>query len=180
MTFNKFLILLTAFALFLTACSGGNETPNANANTVTNTNTAASANTNTNTAAPANSEVATKSPTPAPTTNDAPTVKPVVLAYYEALKTKNEAALKKVYSKETLISLEKEMKADDETSLVKFITDLEPVPPQPYEVRNEQVNGDIIIAEMRSPQYPNGIRIQFVKEDGVWKLTNINPDFQKK
>ena len=65
------------------------------------------------------------------------------MAYYEALKTKNDAALKKVYSKETLMSLEKDAAEEGKKSLVEFITELEPVPAQPFEVRNEQVNGDI-------------------------------------
>lgn len=179
MTFNKLLILTTAVALFLTACGGGNTTPNANTTTTNSTNTTpANA---TNAAVPSsNSAVATSTATPSTTTNDAPTVKPVVLAYYEALKTKNEEALRKVYSKQTLASLEGDMKEEGKKSLVEFITDLEPVPAQPYEVKNETVQGDVIVAEMFSPQYKNGIKIKFVKEDGAWKLTNESPDFQKK
>jgi len=177
MTFNKFLILLTAFALFFTACGGGNPTPN----TTAPTNTNATAPTNTNSAAPnSNSPIATSTATPASTTNDAPTIKPVVMAYYEALKTKNDAALKKVYSKQTLASLEGDAKEEGKKSLVEFITELEPVPAQPFEVRNEQINGDVAIAEMRGGSYPNGIKIKFVKEDGEWKMTNESPEFQKK
>jgi hypothetical protein len=85
MTFNKFLIVFTAFTLFLTACSTEVPTPN----TTANTNTTAPANTN-NSAPNSNSAVITTSPTPAQTTNNADTIKPVVLAYYEALKTKND------------------------------------------------------------------------------------------
>ena len=177
MTFNKFIILLTAFVLFSAACGGGNETPNANM--APNANTAAPANT-ANTAPKSNSDIATTTPTPASTTNDAPTIKPVVMAYYNALKTKNDAELKKVYSKQTLASLEKDMLEDKKKSLVEFITDLEPVPPQPFEVRNEQINGDVAIAEMRGGAYPNGIKIKFVKENGEWKMTTESPEFQKK
>lgn len=179
MTFNKFLIVFTAFTLILTACSS--ETPTPNANTVTNTNTVAPTNTNSNAAAPnSNSAVETIKPTQPPTTNNADTIKPVVLAYYEALKTKNEEALKKVYSKQTLALLEADAKAEGKKSLVEFITELEPVPTQPFEVRNEQINGDVAIAEMRGGAYPNGIKIKFIKEDGAWKMTNESPEFQKK
>ena len=137
MTFNKFLSLSIAFIfLFLAAC-GGNETPNKTANTNTvNAPVANSANTN------ADNPIATTTATPAQTTNNAETVKPVVMAYYEALKTKNDAALRKVYSQETLMSLEKDAADEGKKSLVEFITELEPVPNKPFEVRNETVQGD--------------------------------------
>lgn len=176
MTFNKFLILLTVSTfLFLTACGGGNPTPNSAANTtVPNTANA------TNAAPNSNSPIATTTATQPPTTNDASTVKPVVMAYYEALKTKNDAALKKIYSKQTLMSLEKDAQEEGKQSLVEFITELEPVPAQPFEVRNETINGDVAIAEIRGGSYPNGIKIKFVKENGEWKMTNESPEFQKK
>ena len=175
MTFNKFLSLSIAFIfLFLAAC-GGNETLNKTANTNTvNAPVANSANTN------ADNPIATTTATPAQTTNNAETVKPVVMAYYEALKTKNDAALRKVYSRETLMSLEKDAADEGKKSLVEFITELEPVPNKPFEVRNEIVQGDMAIAEIRSEQYPNGIKIKFVKENGEWKMTNESPEFQKK
>ncbi|MBA3600715.1 MAG: hypothetical protein H0W45_05645 [Acidobacteria bacterium] len=114
----------------------------------------------------------------AATTNNAPTLAPVVQAYYAALKTKNDAALKKIYSQETLKSLEADMKSEKKTSLVEFITELEPVPDRPFEVRNEQIQGDTAIAEMRGGSYPNGIKIKFVRENGEWKLTNESPEIQ--
>lgn len=176
MTFNKFLIVFTAFTLFLTACGGDKPAPNA----TTNTNTVTPTNSNSNTAPSSNSPIATTTATPATITNSADTIKPVVLAYYEALKTKNDAALKKVYSQATLASLEKDAKEEGKKSLIEFITELEPVPDQPFEVRNEQINGDVAIAEMRGGSYPNGIKIKFVKENGEWKMTNESPEFQKR
>lgn len=178
MRLNKFLILLTAFTfLFLTACGGGvTETPKNTANA----NVIIPVNSNASTAPNSNSPIATTTATPAQTTNNAETVKSVVMAYYEALKTKNDAALKKIYSKETLMSLQKDAAEEGKKSLVEFITELEPVPAQPFEVRNEQVNGDVAVAEIRGGSYPNGIKIKFVKEDGEWKMTNESPEFQKK
>ena len=171
MTFNKILILTIAFLLVISsACSDSADT-----NTKPNVNSA-----NANIAnAETNSPVAVTTPTPAVTTNQAETIKPVVMAYYEALKTKNEAALRKVYSSDTLESLEKDMKSEGKKSLVQFVTETDPVPDKPFEVRNEQINGDVAVAEIRGGSYPNGIRIQFVKENGEWKMTNINPDFEK-
>ncbi len=178
MRFNKFLILPTAFSfLFLTACGGGTtETPK----NAANTNVIVPVNSNASTAPNSNSAIATTTATPATTTNNAETIKPVVMAYYEALKTKNDAALKKVYSKKTLASLEKDATEEGKKSLVEFLTELEPVPAQPFEVRNEQINGDVAVAEIRGGSYPNGIKIKFVKENGEWKMTNESPDFQKK
>jgi hypothetical protein len=114
----------------------------------------------------------------AATTNNAPTLAPVVQAYYAALKTKNDAALKKIYSQETLKSLEADMKSEKKTSLVEFITELEPVPDRPFEVRNEQIQGDTGVAEIRGGSYPNGIKINFVRENGEWKMTNESPEIQ--
>ncbi len=114
----------------------------------------------------------------AATTNNAPTLAPVVQAYYAALKTKNDAALKKIYSQETLKSVEADMKSEKKTSLVEFITELEPVPDRPFEVRNEQIQGDTGVAEIRGGSYPNGIKINFVRENGEWKMTNESPEIQ--
>jgi len=112
------------------------------------------------------------------TTNNAPTLAPVVQRYYEALKAKDDAALRKIYSQATLKSLEADMKDEKQTSLVKFITELEPVPDAAFTVRNEQLQGDTGIAEMRGGSYPNGIKIKFVKESGEWKMTNESPEIQ--
>lgn len=173
MRFHKILIALTAF-IFFTAC-GGDDTPNR----TVNSNTANAANVN---AAPANEDnpVATKTPPPAETVNTAETVRPVVMAYYEALKSKDDAALRKVYARETLASLEKDAAAEGKKSLVEFITEVEPVPAKPFEVRNEVVQGDTAIAEIISDSYPNGIKIKFIKEGGEWKMTNESPEFPKK
>ncbi|MDQ3751065.1 MAG: nuclear transport factor 2 family protein [Acidobacteriota bacterium] len=164
----RFFILLF-LTVFLIGCSTSE-----NPNTATNFKPPV-ANTATNNADnPLNT---TKAPEAA-TTNNAPTLTPVVQAYYAALKTKNDAALKKIYSQETLKSLESDMKSEKKTSLVEFITDLEPVPDRPFEVRNEQIQGDTAVAEMRGGSYPNGIKIKFVRENGEWKMTNESPEIQ--
>ena len=114
----------------------------------------------------------------AATTNNAPTLAPVVQNYYAALQKKDDAALRKIYSLETLKSLETDMKSENKTSLVEFITELEPVPDKPFETRNEQIQGDTAIAEMSGGSYPNGIKIKFVRENGEWKMTNESPEIQ--
>ena len=158
----RFFILLFLM-VFLIGC-GTSENPT----TTINTNSSSSA---------ANPLNTTKTPEAA-TINNAPTLTPVVQAYYSALKTKNDPALKKIYSQETLESLEADMKAEKKTSLSAFITEIEPVPDQPFEVRNEQIQGDSAVAEMRGGSYPNGIKIKFVRETGEWKMTNESPEIQ--
>jgi len=165
----RFYILLF-LTIFLTGC-GASE----NSNTaVTNTNAA-----NANTAiVNANNPLATTKTPEVSTANNAPTLAPVVQRYYEALQKKDDAALRKIYSQATLKSLEADMRSEKKTSLVEFITELEPVPDAPFTVRNEQIQGDTAIAEMRGGSYPNGIKIKFVRENGEWKLTNESPEIQ--
>ncbi len=162
-------VLTLVSAIFLIGCTQ-TEVPVNTANTANTNINAASANTN-------NPLSTTAAPEEA-TTNNAPTLSPVVKAYYEALKKGDDAALRKVFSQETLKSLEADMKEENQKSLVKFITELEPVPEKPFEVRNEKIEGDTAIAELRGGSYPNGIDIKFVKENGEWKMTNESPEFQ--
>lgn len=170
MSFQKYFILFGILTLgaFSGGCGGA-------ANTSTNATTANSVATNANTArANADNPFNTTKKVEEATTNRAETVAPVVAAYYEALKKKDDAALRKIYSRETLQSLEADMKEEGAKSLAVFITELEPAPDKPFEVRNEKIEGDGIYAEMRGGVYPNGIEIKFVKENGEWKMTNIS------
>ncbi len=166
----RFYILLF-LTTFLIGCGAPG---NSNVAVVVNTNSANANNQPTNTSNP----LATTKTPEISTANNAPTLAPVVQKYYEALKGKDDAALRKVYSQATLKSLEADMKDEKQTSLVKFITDLEPAPDTPFTVRNEQIQGDTAVAEMRGGSYPNGIKIKFVREGGEWKLTNESPEVQ--
>lgn len=166
----RFFILISLTILFI-GCGGNSET--VNTNTTTNTaikNTA-------NAPASANNPLGTTNmSSESASKNDAATVAPVMTAYYEALKKKDDAALRKTLSQATLKSYEKDMKEEGETSLSRFITDLEPVSDKPFEVRNETVIGNEIVAEVRGGSYPNGIKVKFVKENGEWRKTNESPD----
>ena len=44
------------------------------------------------------------------------------------------------------------------------------------EARNEVITGDKAVAEIRADSYPYGIKVEFVKENGEWKLTNKYPN----
>jgi hypothetical protein len=161
----RVIFLFTVFAMsaFLAGCGGGTNKPNANAANNTNV---PKANTN--------NPLAVTTPTPESTTNNAPTLTPVYKAYCDAKVKNNEAALRKIYSSDTIKHFEEQMKADKIKSLIKFLED-DQISGKLCEVRNEQITGDSAVAEIRSDSYPNGIKIVFVKENGEWKMTNRSP-----
>lgn len=164
----QIIFSIIIFTLFLGAC-GNSDTANttSNSNNANKTTNVASANAN-------NPLAVTKTPE-ASMINNAPTLSPVIQSYNEALKKKDEAALRKVYSREALKSLEADMKDEKKTSLVEYIAENEGE--EPRQVRNEQIQGDSAVAEVRGGNYPNGIKIKFVKENGEWKITDESPDF---
>ncbi len=106
--------------------------------------------------------------------NSAPTLTPVFKAYCEAMVKKDEAALRKVYSAATLKYFEAEMKEEKIKTLLQYLED-DAVTGNICEVRDEVITGDKAVAEIRADSYPNGIKIEFIKENGEWKLTNKSP-----
>ena len=159
---NIFIAILTsAIAVMLAACGGTTPTTN-----TANTNAPATAN--------SNSPVETTKTASEPTTNNAPTISPVFKAYCDAWVKNDEAALRKVFSSDTIKDFETQMKAEKEKSLLKFIED-EKVSGTPCDASNEEINGDNAVAKLVSNKYPNGVKIQFVKENGEWKMTNRSP-----
>lgn len=133
----------------------------ANTNTASNNSPANTANAN----RPAKDEV----------TNAAPTLTPVFKAYCEAWAKKDEAGIRKAYSAETLKYFEDGMKDEKIKSLMKYLED-DAITGNICEARNEVITGDKAIAEIRADKFPNGIKIEFVKENGEWKMTNKSPE----
>jgi len=168
-----FFTTIFVFAIVLSACSSSNTTNNSanSGNKIAGGGGGVASDNSTN-------PLATNKAPEATTTNNAPTLAPVVQKYYEALKKKDDAALRKIYSQATLKSLEADMREENKKSLAEFITELEPVPDKPFEARNEEIQGDTAIVEMRGGSYPNGIKIKFVKENGEWKMTTESPEVQ--
>ena len=164
----SFTFLCISAVLF--AACGGTQPP-ANAANANSANTVNANITQTN----ANNPLVAATPVPAQTTNNAPTLTPVYKAYCAAMVKKDEAALRKIYSTDTIKYFESEMKEDNVKSLLEFLSD-DQVTNDLCEARNEQINGDSAIAEIRSKGYPNGIKVVFVKENGEWKLTNRSPE----
>lgn len=164
----KIFFLISISAVFLFGCASA-ETPVNNNIANKNTNI-----TVTNTENPLETS---KTPETA-TTNNAPTITPVVLAYCEAFVKKDEAAFRKVFSQETLKQYEGEMKSDKKNSLIEFFADTESPNNKVCEARNEKIEGNTAVAEIRTDNAPNGVKYKFVKENGEWKWTNEIPEIQ--
>jgi flagellar basal body-associated protein FliL len=161
----KILFFITVAVLAI-ACGGSGVNTNSNAS---NANSVPSNSTQ------SDGPLAVSTPTPEATTNNAPTLTPVYKAYCAAMEKKDEAALRKVFSTETLQYFAGEMKEDNVKTLVDLLSD-EQVSSDLCEVRNEQINGDTGVAEVRTKGYPNGLKLVFVKENGEWKLTTKSPN----
>lgn len=123
----------------------------------------------------ANNSLDTKPPATDELVNNAPTLTPVFKTYCDAWVKNDEAAIRKVYSKDTIKYFEQMMKEDKISGLMKFLED-DKVSGKLCEVRNETITGETAVAEIRSDIYPQGIKIVFVKEGDDWKMTNKSPD----
>lgn len=171
----KKAIFLSAIisSVLLSAC-GEAPAPNT-ANNSSNVNGSSPANTNANSGN--GGSIGATTPTPEATTNNAPTLSPVYKAYCAAYAKGDEAAIRKIYSSDTLKSFEEQMK-DSEIkykNLIDFLSD-DGISTELCEVRNEKISGETAVAEIRTKGYPNGLVTVFVKEGGEWKLTNRRPE----
>lgn len=157
-----FIIAISISLLILSGCSSEAPKPNTNAG-----NTANAPKTNANNAGNA---FQTEKPKDTEKTNDAQALGPVITAYYDALKKKDDAALRKVYSAAAIKELETGMKTDGAKTIVAYIEASEPAGDRPFEVRNEKIEGESGIAEIKGGAYDNWTKWKFVKENGEWKL----------
>jgi hypothetical protein len=172
MSISKVIFFIIISILMLGAFGCGDTKPpvNANANAVPNNN---AVKTNAN----ANSFSSTKIEESS-TTNAAPTVAPLMLAYYDALKKKDDAALRKFYSSAALKELETGMKSENRKSLVDYVESAEPAGDKPFEVRNEKIEGDSAVAEIKGGSYGTWIKWKFIKENGEWKKAPPSEDLK--
>jgi hypothetical protein len=148
---------------------GGAPTPNTNSTNSANSNVV-----NGN----VNAGITTTKREIGPTTNDAPTLGPVVRAYYEALKKKDDAMLRSVLSQAMVKQLEADMKVENKSGLAAYAAELDRVPEKDIEVRNEKIDGDKGTAELKGGAYVNWSLLGFVKEGGKWKMSNESPEIE--
>lgn len=161
-----FFIAIFIIALFLLGCpSSPTETLNTNtANSAQNL-----ANTRKNNAN--NNPFNTTKKEEAATSNNAPTLAPVVQGFYDALKKKDEAGVKKYLSASALKYWEDEAKAEKKTWLAFLLESEEPVG-EKREVRNEKIDGETAVAELKGGSLGVWTPAKFVKENGEWKFAS--------
>jgi hypothetical protein len=182
MRFQNLIFILVA-AVTLTGCSSCDETPRntndadgANVNRTVNTNTNGAPNTNGNTNGDSLTSNINTVPKPKETV-EAVTLKPIVAAYCDAMRKKDEAALRKIYSQAALARLLAKAKADGGNSLVEYLS-IEPVGDK-CQVVNETVEGNAAVAYVITQTYPDGTQFRFVKENNEWKMTDESPDVDR-
>jgi hypothetical protein len=173
MRLNLIFTFVTGIALATAGCGGGATTPTGGANTnVANVN----GNANVADSAPiGNSGIETTKKPEAATVNNAPTIAPVVQAYYDALKKKDDAMLKSVMSQEFITSIEADMKAEKKTNMAAYLAEFESIPDKPVEVRNEKIEGNDAVAELKGGSYLTWTPFAFANEGGKWKFTGGSP-----
>ncbi len=171
---SLFSTVLAAFSIGFAAC-GSSPAPN-----TTNVNTAVANPSNSVNSAPSDpqSPVATNKKADAPTENAAPTLGPVVQAYYDALKRKDDAALQNILAAATIKKTLADMKSEKRTGMAAYLAEYDVVPDKPVEVRNERIEGEKGLAEIRGGTYVKWTPFLFVNEGSKWKYTGITPDLQ--
>jgi hypothetical protein len=158
--------------------SGCGSSPANNTGNAAKANTANTAGPTNSTTSPANvdSAVATTTKPEAATENAAPTITPVVRAYYDALKRKDDAALQAVLSAAFIKSVQDDMKAEKKTGMAAYLAQYDTIPEKPVEVRNERIEGDKAVAELKGGAYIKWTAFSFIKENGSWKFTGGSPE----
>jgi len=164
MTYKICLFVFLSIVISMASACGGTESGNTTAN--------ANSNSTTNSAHPPMNTVRNEGPS----LNDAPTLAPVVQQYWKALETKNDAMLRETLTSDFQKSLEEDMKAENRKGLAAYVAELDYRPGQTLEVRNERVEGDKGVAEIRGAGYKTWTAFSFAKENGKWKLTGGSPE----
>lgn len=163
--FLSLTIFIFTFAFM--SCSSAPE-PNTTNSKPTNANS-----TTTN----SNSPTATSKRPDTATTNAAPTIAPVVNGFYEALQKKDEAGVKKYLSAGALKYYQDEAKAENKNWLV-YIAEYEEPLNEKREVRNEKVEGNTAIAEMKGGSLGVWTKFKFIQENGEWKFASPAESFK--
>lgn len=107
----------------------------------------------------------------------AETLKPVVDAYCEAMRKKNDAGLRNIFTSATVKALEADVKADGLGSIAELL-ELEPVGDN-CQVVNETIQGNTAQATVITQTYPTGTSFTFEKVGNDWKMTRKSADFDR-
>lgn len=118
-----------------------------------------------------NSPVNTNRTPEPPTANNAPTLTPVVQGFYAALAKKDEAGVKKFLSVAAVKYWEDEGKTEKKTWFAYLLENEDPVD-EKREVRNEKIEGETAMAELKGGPLGVWTKFAFVKENGEWKFAS--------
>lgn len=154
------LVTVSIFTLIFIGCTTTLET-NTNSNLKPVNSNTATANSNSPTATNKRPETAT--------TNAAPTITPIVSGFYEALQKKDEAGVKKHLSAAAVKYWEEESRLEKKPWLA-YLEELEDPIDEKREVRNEKIEGNTAIAEVKGGSLGVWTKIKFVQENGAWKF----------
>lgn len=163
-----FLLPTFIFTILFAGCTSTPE-PNTANTKPTNTNTAVVINSNNPTTTTKRAETAT--------TNAAPTITPVVAGFYEALQKKDEAGVKKYLSNSAVKYWEDESKVEKKPWL-SYLAEMEDPVGEKREVRNEKIEGNTAIAEVKGGSLGVWTKIKFVQENGEWKFASPTESMQ--
>jgi len=67
------------------------------------------------------------------------------------------------------------MKTDKKTGLASYLAETDQLPEKQMEVRNEKIEGNKGVAEVKGGSYVSFVKIAFINEGGKWKLSNETP-----
>jgi hypothetical protein len=164
---KRYLFLSTFFiSIILIASCGGN----------VENNTAVNSATNANANVPEHGQVVNRSTEP--TENNAPTLAPVVQQFYDALKNKDDAKLRETMTAQFQKTIEDDMKDAGKKSIAEFVAETDYRPGQQIDVRNEKINGNKAVAELRGGAYKNWTAFEFALENGKWRFTGGSPEIE--
>lgn len=171
MRFNiSILACILTITISFAGCAG-TETPTGSGN-------GTRANTNSNTtAANSNNPLGTTRAPESATGNNAPTLAPIVQGYYAALQKKDEAGAKKFLSAAALKYWEAEMKSEKNLSLLAILEENAFPVEEKRDVRNEKIEGETAVAEIKGASVPSWTPTKFVKENGEWKFASPKESF---
>ena len=157
------ILFLIIISIFMIGCG---PTPSETPKNTTTTNTTA-----TNTNIKSNSPMDTVKTPETAKTGEATTLSPIVQGYYDALAKKDEAGAKKFLSANALKYYEIEAKGEKKTWFAYVLEENEPVA-EKREVRNEKIEGEKAVAEVKGGNLAVWTKIVFVKENGEWKFAS--------
>ena len=113
---------------------------------------------------------------PAETGKIAKTPKEAVENLIEGIKAKDEAAIKAALSSQTLKFFEESAKVEKKTIYELLTADGEEEMKIMPDMRNEKIVGDKATAEIKEPDQENWDTINFVKENGSWKIAIVSKE----